>query len=44
MTYIATIKLLEWNQKVESYKQFFKAQFPDFYYRNSHLDCYRFYQ
>ena len=28
----------------ESYKQPLTARFPDFYYVNSHMDCYQFYQ
>ena len=30
--------------QAELWEQSLKAQFPDLYYGNSHLDCYRFYQ
>ena len=29
---------------LESYKQSFKSWFPDFYYRNLHIECYWFCQ
>ena len=43
-TYAATVKLLEQNHGSGPYKQPLKARFPDFYYGNSHMDCYRFCQ
>lgn len=43
-TYAATVKLLEQNQRAGPRKRPLKAWFPDLYYGNSHLDCYRFCQ
>ena len=45
-TYAITVKLLEQNQAQGAgpHKKPFKVQFPDLYYRNSHLNCYRFCQ
>lgn len=48
-TYAATVKLSEQNQTTENQdtgprEQPFKARFPDLYFANSHMDCYRFCQ
>ena len=43
-TYTATVKLLKQNHGLDPCKQPLKTQFPNLYYRNSHMDCYRFCQ
>ena len=45
-TDLATVKLLEQNQVQGAgpCKRPLKVRFPNLYYKNSHLDCYRFYQ
>lgn len=43
-TYAAIVKLLEQNRGAGPCERPLKARFPDLYYGNSHLDCYRFCQ
>ena len=43
-TYVATVKLLKQNHGSGPRKQPLKVWFPDLYYGNSHIDCYRFCQ
>ena len=43
-TYAATVKLLKQNHESGPREQPLKAWFPDLYYGNSHMDCYRFCQ
>ena len=45
-TYTATVKLLKQNQTLGAglCKKPLKAQYLNLYYKNSHLDCYRFCQ
>lgn len=42
--YAAIVKLLDYLQSIKPCERPFKAQFPNFYYRNLHLNCYCFYQ
>ena len=43
-TYAAIVKLLEQNHGSSPCEQPLKARFPDLYYGNLHIDCYRFCQ